>query len=93
MQNNISQKSLTGFMPVINTALCNKCNNCVEACVANAISEKDNYSCSKCVKYCLSIDVPCAPDLYVINFELCNSCGQCIEVCPNDAITWFEVVK
>ena len=89
MQINDLNIANTYLLPVIDNVLCNKCNKCIEACPYNVISEKDNFSCSKCIKYCLIMDVPCTPDSYFFNYNLCDSCGLCVEKCPNKAISWF----
>ncbi|HPB25216.1 MAG TPA: 4Fe-4S binding protein [Bacteroidales bacterium] len=93
MSNNISQKSVSRIIPVINTALCKKCKKCVDICTKNAISEINNYSCSKCMKYCISMDVPCVPETYFFDYEKCDACGICIEKCPYNAISWHKVDK
>ena len=78
-------------LPVIDIAKCINCENCILICPANAISKNSGYSCSKCIKYCLSFDVPCNPDHYIFCYEKCDSCGLCISACSAEAIGWHQI--
>jgi len=77
-------------VPVINYNLCTHCKTCIEICPQGAISNPISFSCSKCVKYCITMEVPCPPDHYVFNYKECNNCGDCIEHCPADALHWSK---
>ncbi|MBN1498061.1 MAG: 4Fe-4S binding protein [Spirochaetes bacterium] len=79
--------------PAIDPKLCKKCNRCIEICPKNAIRESSNNCCAKCVKYCMTMEVPCSPELIVFDYELCDSCGECMSACPHDAIYWFDGIK
>ncbi len=76
-------------IPVIEPARCNRCNKCVKACPQKAILEHLNTSCEKCIKYCMTMDVPCSPENIVFEYDLCDGCGVCIDACPQNAIYWF----
>jgi Pyruvate/2-oxoacid:ferredoxin oxidoreductase delta subunit len=78
-------------VPIINESKCINCDKCITACPKNAICKKANYNCSKCIKYCLSIKVPCNPEHYIFCYEQCDACGLCIPACPVDAIIWYKV--
>ena len=74
-------------LPDINQALCNGCGICVARCPTAALLEPLNTSCSRCVKYCSAMDVPCCPTRLVLLGDLCNGCGVCAAVCPRHAIS------
>jgi len=76
-------------LPVIDFEICVLCKKCIESCPLKAIIEPMNTSCAKCIKYCLSMAVPCKPDNLIFNYELCDECGQCVTECPENAIYWF----
>jgi len=76
-------------LPIIDFANCVKCMNCVTACPRSAIVEPINTSCAKCVKYCISMEVPCSPENIIFDYALCDSCGECLSACPEGAIYWF----
>lgn len=76
-------------LPVIDFLKCKKCNKCIEACPNNAIIEPLNTSCSKCIKYCILMEVPCSPKNLIFDYELCDTCGLCIKACPDKAIYWY----
>jgi Pyruvate/2-oxoacid:ferredoxin oxidoreductase delta subunit len=78
-------------LPVIDFSLCNECNRCIETCPHKAIVEHMNYSCSKCIKYCVTMNVPCSPKKIIFTYELCDACGLCIPACPVHAIQWFKI--
>ena len=75
-------------LPAVDTVRCKKCTICIEACPARAIQSPVNSSCSKCIKYCLTMDVPCNPDYLVFDYERCDGCGICLVSCPHQAIRW-----
>lgn len=81
----------TEKVPVIDILKCINCDKCITACPKNIIYKKMEYSCSKCLKYCLSIQVPCNPKHYIFCYEQCDGCGLCVSVCPVDAINWFKI--
>lgn len=81
------------FYPIIEKQLCTNCDKCIAACPTNAIYKENDASCAKCIKYCISMKVPCNPDHYVFCYEHCNACGLCIPACPVDAIEWYKVSK
>lgn len=74
----------------IDASRCTRCLKCLAVCSAGAISDCKNDSCSKCVKYCLSMPVPCKPGSLVVSAEHCTGCGECIAVCEYGAIGWAE---
>jgi Pyruvate/2-oxoacid:ferredoxin oxidoreductase delta subunit len=80
-------------VPVIDYTLCIKCKKCILVCPIDVISDPVNFTCGKCVKYCIAMEVPCSPDQFVFNYEACDSCGKCLEHCPEDAIYWHKVTK
>jgi Pyruvate/2-oxoacid:ferredoxin oxidoreductase delta subunit len=80
-------------LPVIDYNLCTHCNICVEVCPKGVISSAMNYTCDKCVKYCISMEVPCSPEHYVFNYVDCDVCGICVEHCPEKAMNWYKVKK
>jgi Pyruvate/2-oxoacid:ferredoxin oxidoreductase delta subunit len=75
--------------PVIEAPRCNICGRCIDACPRNAILEHFNVSCEKCIKYCISMDVPCSPEHIVFSYDRCDSCGLCIAACGQNAMYWF----
>jgi len=77
--------------PVLDIEKCRKCRKCIEICPANAIFMSFNNCCAKCIKYCLSMDVPCHPGEIRFSYKFCNACGICIGSCPEKAIYWFEI--
>jgi len=80
-------------IPVIDVAKCIDCEKCITVCPTNAICKNSSFSCSKCIKYCLTMKVPCNPDHYVFCYEQCDACGLCVSACRVDAIRWFEIKK
>ena len=80
-------------VPIVNTEKCIKCEKCVAACPKKAILKTIDSSCAKCIKYCISMKVPCNPDHYVFCYEHCDACGLCISACPVEAIHWFKITE
>lgn len=74
------------LIPVINFSKCVKCEECIKACPHGVISRESLNTCSKCIKYCVSFDVPCKENEYSFKYQLCDSCGKCIEACKHQAI-------
>lgn len=67
---------------------CTNCGACVEACVPGALTRNTHYDCAKCIKYCISMDVPCKSAGFVYEPALCDHCGKCILACRYSAISW-----
>lgn len=65
---------------------CTSCGECAAACPRGAIREPSGFCCAKCVKYCLAMEVPCTPAVFVVCAELCDGCGACVPACPTGAI-------
>ncbi len=80
-------------LPVIDYSLCTQCKICIEVCPSVVISDPVSFTCGKCVKYCITMEVPCSPDQFVFNYEVCDSCGICIEHCPTKAMYWHKVAQ
>ena len=78
-------------VPVIDVAKCIDFEKCITTCPTNAIYKKIDSSCAKCIKYCISMKVPCNPDHYVFCYEHCDACGLCIPACPAEAINWYKI--
>ncbi len=76
---------------VINFARCEKCGTCVNICPEEAIAIIRSSLCAKCIKYCISMKVPCTPEQIFINHSKCNACGICIEKCRFGAIYFYEI--
>lgn len=85
---NIIKKQL----PAIDIHKCVKCGKCVDACPHGAIMKEPGYACARCIKYCISLSVPCNAEQYVFCYELCEACGLCVSVCEAGAINWCEIV-
>ena len=75
--------------PIINADKCVKCKLCIEVCPTNAIHIPAKSSCAKCVKYCVTMQVPCAPEKLIFDYDQCTACGNCLPACPEQAIYWF----
>ena len=78
--------------PVIDHSKCILCGLCYDACPQGAIKKMPNPVCDKCIKYCISMDVPCNNMNYVICKDLCDSCGLCVSVCNYHAISWERLL-
>ncbi len=70
----------------IDPVRCTGCKACLAVCPRNALSAAEGYCCAKCVKYCLSMEVPCTPCTSIVCEDLCDGCGLCLPVCPEGAI-------
>jgi hypothetical protein len=57
-------------------------------CPKNAILESSNNCCAKCIKYCMTMEVPCSPEYIVFDYDTCDSCGHCITSCQHKALYW-----
>ena len=79
-------------LPVIDFSKCIKCNDCYIICPVGAIVKESSAACAKCIKYCLSIKVPCNPEHNVFCYEKCDNCGLCVTECKSEAIYWYEIV-
>jgi formate hydrogenlyase subunit 6/NADH:ubiquinone oxidoreductase subunit I len=75
-------------LPAVDPKKCNKCGRCIDACPSRAIAESSNYSCAKCIKYCMTMEVPCNPEYMVFDYEKCDTCGLCVTACPHEALFW-----
>lgn len=76
--------------PEMDCLKCSNCGKCYAVCKLGAISRVSNYDCSRCVKYCTAMDVPCKPTRFMFDFQLCNRCGDCVLICPEGAIHWLN---
>jgi NAD-dependent dihydropyrimidine dehydrogenase PreA subunit len=88
----IPPASASARRPIIHEDTCTGCRKCLEACPTQAIQEPLNYCCSRCVKYCSVMDVPCRPESVVLCYHLCDGCGRCLEACPHGALHWSETL-
>ncbi len=80
-------------LPVINDVKCISCDKCLIACPNGVIIKASDTSCQKCIKYCLSMEVPCNPNNYIFCYEKCDGCGICVTTCENEAIYWYRTDK
>jgi Pyruvate/2-oxoacid:ferredoxin oxidoreductase delta subunit len=80
-------------LPVIDYSKCTKCDECYINCPLRAIVKETSSACAKCVKYCISMKVPCNPENYVFCYEKCNMCGLCVSDCIYEAIYWHNMIK
>ena len=78
-------------VPIVDQMKCTKCNVCVDICPQNAISVISNSCCAKCIKYCISLPVPCHPEYLTFDYKICNSCGACVDRCSADALFWSDI--
>jgi Pyruvate/2-oxoacid:ferredoxin oxidoreductase delta subunit len=81
-----NQNEKEWLVPVIDFSKCVKCEECIAACPHHVIKRENLLSCSKCIKYCVFMDVPCKSNDYFFEYELCDSCGKCVEACKHGAI-------
>ena len=79
-------------LPVIDISKCTNCDQCYNICPTDAIVKASGSACARCIKYCISMEVPCNPESYVFCYELCNVCGLCISACYNNAIYWHRLI-
>jgi Pyruvate/2-oxoacid:ferredoxin oxidoreductase delta subunit len=80
-----------GKVAVIDYSLCTHCNQCLEVCPLQVISASETFTCDKCVKYCITMDVPCSPEHYVFKYADCDGCGICITHCTVKAMYWHNL--
>jgi ferredoxin len=80
---------ISGKFPAVDLKKCRKCNVCIDVCPEKAILTSSNNCCAKCIKYCITMEVPCSPEYIVFDYDLCDRCGLCISSCPYGAISWF----
>lgn len=73
-------------IPKVYHEKCTSCSDCINACEKHAISFTTNFYCSRCIRYCMTLDVPCKKEHIIIDPELCNSCGECVTFCKNNAL-------
>ena len=78
-------------VPIIKSGLCINCDKCVAACPTEAILKSNDSACAKCIKYCISMEVPCNPEHYIFCYEKCDACSACVSACPVEAIDWFKI--
>jgi Pyruvate/2-oxoacid:ferredoxin oxidoreductase delta subunit len=88
----IITKKKTVVYPVIDFSRCVKCEKCIAVCPHKVIHRENLMTCSKCIKYCITMDVPCKSNDYFFEYDLCDACGKCIEVCTHEAITMKELI-
>jgi Pyruvate/2-oxoacid:ferredoxin oxidoreductase delta subunit len=74
--------------PTIDPRACAGCRKCVAACPKGAILESLHLLCSKCVKYCMTLEVDCQREPPRVDLDRCDGCGLCLAACPDDAIHW-----
>lgn len=80
-------------LPVIDASKCIDCEKCVAVCPENAIYKIVDVACAKCIKYCISMEVPCNPAHYIFCYDLCDACGKCVISCPSEVIHWQLLSK
>lgn len=88
-----ANKSEVNPLPIIDISKCTKCDKCLNICPHDVIIKASNTACAKCIKYCISIKVPCNPNNYVFCYDKCDSCGLCVSACKSEAIYWYKVVQ
>ncbi|HEY3447547.1 MAG TPA: 4Fe-4S binding protein [Myxococcales bacterium] len=84
----MKEKPNEGRLPAVNPEKCDGCGRCASACPTGAVRVPNAGSCAKCVKYCLSLDVPCSRESQPFAYETCDACGRCIEACLTGALFW-----
>ncbi len=80
-------------IPVIDSSKCIRCDKCMIACPTGAIKNATNNTCAKCIKYCISMKVPCNPAHYVFSYKKCDACGLCVIACDVNAMYWVDKTK
>jgi Pyruvate/2-oxoacid:ferredoxin oxidoreductase delta subunit len=80
-------------LPVIDITKCINCDLCYIVCPKSVIHKVTSNACAKCIKYCISMKVPCDPQNYVIDYKQCDACGLCVSVCKSQAVYWYKVVN
>ena len=86
-------KSLLRKIPVIDLSKCICCDKCKDACPTGVIQKETRDACNKCIKYCMTLQVPCNPANYVFKYGKCDACGLCITVCVEHAVYWVNSKK
>jgi Pyruvate/2-oxoacid:ferredoxin oxidoreductase delta subunit len=87
------EKKVIDKLPVIDISKCTKCDKCFIICPHSAIVKETSSACARCIKYCISMKVPCNPENYVFCYEKCDMCGLCVSECTFDAIYWHNMIK
>ncbi|MGC4120690.1 MAG: 4Fe-4S binding protein [Myxococcales bacterium] len=75
-------------LPIVDLARCNGCGDCAAACPTGAVQAPQGGACSRCVKYCVSFEVPCSREVRPFRYALCDACGKCVKACASRAIVW-----
>ncbi|HEY3452038.1 MAG TPA: 4Fe-4S binding protein [Myxococcales bacterium] len=75
-------------LPIVDLARCSGCGECAARCPTGAVRAPQGGACARCVKYCLSFEVPCRREARPFRYELCDSCGKCVKACASGAIVW-----
>jgi len=75
-------------LPTVDSSRCDGCNQCIKACPRAAIYKPGEVTCSKCIKYCLSMEVPCSHARIAFSYEACDACGRCLSACVPRALSW-----
>jgi Pyruvate/2-oxoacid:ferredoxin oxidoreductase delta subunit len=74
------------LFPAVDCTKCTRCKKCIETCQESAVQLIRSQYCSRCIKYCISMDVPCNPFQIEFDYAKCTGCGLCFDVCPGQAI-------
>lgn len=77
--------------PVIDCTKCSRCEKCIGICPEQAIKLVRSISCSRCIRYCLSMDVPCNQYHVEIDVSKCTLCGLCLGICDDNAIFMDDI--
>lgn len=77
-------------LPTVDPARCDGCGRCASACPTGAVRVPSADSCAKCVRYCLSLEVPCSRESLPFRYEACDGCGRCLEACHTGALSWAD---
>jgi ferredoxin len=75
-------------LPVVDPSKCDGCDQCIKVCPHAAIYQPGEVTCSKCIKYCLTMEVPCRHDHVAFSYGACDSCGICVAACTRGALIW-----